>query len=174
MGQYAFNLDCDQTYKILGSKPDYKDALITLKTTNEPDKVHNGDLSLIPLINYNEIVINPIFFNFDKWDIRPDAAYELENIVSVMREHPNMVIKIESHTDSRGSDSYNMKLSDRRAKSTREYLYSRNIAKHRIESAIGYGESQLVNKCSNGVKCTEEEHQENRRSKFIIISDIEE
>src|SRR5690554_779814 len=174
LGQYAFNLDCDETYKILGSKPDYKDALITLKTTNEPDKVHNGDLSLIPLINYNEIVINPIFFNFDKWDIRPDAAYELENIVSVMREHPNMVIKIESHTDSRGSDSYNMKLSDRRAKSTREYLYSRNIAKHRIESAIGYGESQLVNKCSNGVKCTEEEHQENRRSKFIIISDIEE
>ncbi|HLV39062.1 OmpA family protein [Xanthomarina sp.] len=174
LGQYAYDLDCDKAYKILGSKPDYKDALISLETTNEQDKIHNGDLFLIPLINYNEIVINPIFFNFDKWDIRADAAYELENIVSVMREHPNMVIKIESHTDSRGSDSYNMKLSDRRAKSTRDYLYSRNISQERIESAIGYGESQLVNKCSNDVKCTEEQHQENRRSKFIIISDTEE
>ncbi|MCX7547295.1 OmpA family protein [Xanthomarina sp. F1114] len=174
IGQYSYELDCDKTYKILGSKPDYRDALITLETTNEHEKVHNGDLFLIPLIDYNEIVINPIFFNFDKWDIRADAAYELENIVSVMREHPNMVIKIESHTDSRGSDSYNMKLSDRRAKSTRDYLYSRNIAQDRIESAIGYGESQLVNECSNGVKCSEEQHQENRRSKFIIISDTEE
>ena len=81
-----------------------------------------------------------------------------------------MVIKIESHTDSRGSDRYNMKLSDRRAKSTQEYLLSREIAPERIESAIGYGESQLVNGCSNGVKCTEEEHQLNRRTEFKIVA----
>jgi outer membrane protein OmpA-like peptidoglycan-associated protein len=171
LGEYTFDLDCNKTYKILGSKPDYKDALIALETTDEFEKVHQADLLLIPLINDNEIVINPIFFNFDKWDIRPDAAYELENIVSVMREHPNMVIKIESYTDSRGSDSYNMKLSDRRAKSTRDYLFSRKIAQERIPSAIGYGETRLVNDCSNGVKCTEEQHQANRRSKFVIIND---
>jgi len=82
-----------------------------------------------------------------------------------------MVIKIESHTDSRGRDRYNMKLSDRRAKSTRDYLFSRGIANERIESAIGYGESQLVNKCSNGVKCSKDEHQANRRSKFIILNE---
>ncbi|GGH48152.1 membrane protein [Mangrovimonas yunxiaonensis] len=168
-GEYSFEVDCNKTYNILGSKQDYKDDLKELKTTEEHEKEHLVDLYLIPLINDNEIVINPIFFNFDKWDIRPDAAYELENIVSVMRAHPDMVIKIESHTDSRGSDKYNMKLSDRRAKSTRDYLLSRNIAAERIESAIGYGESQLVNECANGVECSEEKHQENRRSKFLIL-----
>ena len=80
-----------------------------------------------------------------------------------------MVIKIESHTDSRGGDRYNIKLSDRRAKSTRDYLLSRNIAPERIESAIGYGETQLLNECSNGVKCSREKHQMNRRSKFLIV-----
>ncbi|WP_418512064.1 OmpA family protein [Corallibacter sp.] len=168
-GAYSFEVDCDKNYKVLAFKPDYKDDWKELKTDNENEKDNTADLNLVPLINDNEIVINPIFFDFDKWNIRPDAAYELENIVSVMRAHPDMVIKIESHTDSRGSDKYNMKLSDRRAKSTRDYLYTRNIAKERIESAIGYGETQLLNKCSNGVKCTKEEHQLNRRSKFIIL-----
>jgi outer membrane protein OmpA-like peptidoglycan-associated protein len=93
----------------------------------------------------------------------------LENIVDVLRKHPTMVIKIESHTDSRGSDRYNMKLSDRRAKSTRDYLLSRGIAPSRIESAIGYGETQLLNKCANRVRCSEEEHQLNRRSYFYIV-----
>ncbi|WP_417291611.1 OmpA family protein [Corallibacter sp.] len=168
-GAYSFEVDCDKNYKVLAFKPDYKDDWKELETDNENEKDNTADLNLVPLINDNEIVINPIFFDFDKWNIRPDAAYELENIVSVMRAHPDMVIKIESHTDSRGSDKYNMKLSDRRAKSTRDYLYTRNIAEERIESAIGYGETQLLNKCSNGVKCTKEEHQLNRRSKFIIL-----
>jgi outer membrane protein OmpA-like peptidoglycan-associated protein len=87
-----------------------------------------------------------------------------------MRKHPDMIIKIESHTDSRGRDRYNMKLSDRRAKSTRDYIISRGIDANRIESAIGYGESQLLNKCANRVKCTEEEHQLNRRSYFYIVN----
>lgn len=168
-GAYTFEVECNKKYTIRGFKPDYKDDLKEVTTTDERDKEHTADLSLIPLIKGNEIVINPIFFNFDKWDIRPDAAYELENIVAVMREHPDMVIKIESHTDSRGTSRYNMKLSDRRAKSTRKYLLSRGIETNRIESAIGYGESQLVNECADRVKCSEEKHQENRRSKFIII-----
>jgi outer membrane protein OmpA-like peptidoglycan-associated protein len=170
-GEYEIEADCDKQYKVLGSKQDYKDAIKEIKTTTEYGKEHTVDLNLIPLIIDNEIVINPIFFDFDKWNIRPDAAYELENIVSVMRAHPNMVIKIESHTDSRGTAKYNMKLSDRRAKSTQDYIYSRGVAKERISSAIGYGESQLVNGCSDGVKCTKEEQQANRRSKFIILSD---
>lgn len=171
-GEYIFkDIDCNKKYTIRGSKPDYKDDLAEVTTDDENGKENTADLSLIPLIKGNEIVINPIFFDFDKWNIRTDAAYELENIVAVMREHPKMVIKIESHTDSRGRDAYNMKLSDRRAKSTRDYLLSRNIGKERLESAIGYGETQLVNECANRVKCTEEQHQENRRSKFIIIND---
>lgn len=170
-GKFEFDVDCDKNYTIVGSKSDYKDALKDVATNFDNGKVSNADLSLIPLIDLDQIVINPIFFDFDKWNIRTDAEYELENIVDVMREHPDMVIKIESHTDSRGSDSYNHKLSDRRAKSTRDYLLSRGIAPERIESAIGYGETQLLNNCSNGVKCTAEEHQLNRRSYFYIVQE---
>ncbi|HZW64004.1 MAG TPA: OmpA family protein [Flavobacteriaceae bacterium] len=170
LGGYEFKAKCNTKYTVLAEKTDYKDNYDELVTGTENGENNILDLNLVPLIRGDEIVINPIFFDFDKWDIRADAAYELENIVSVMRAHPDMVIKIESHTDSRGSDKYNMKLSDRRAKSTRDYLVSRGIAPERIESAIGYGETQLVNECGNGVKCTKEQHQENRRSKFIIIS----
>lgn len=172
-GQYQFTIDCDKSYTILAERPTYRPDKIEFETTNITGEEKEIDLFLKPLIIDNEIVINPIFFDFDKSNIRPDAAYELENIVAVMREHPKMVIKIESHTDSRGNDNYNMKLSDRRAKSTRDYLYSRGIATERIESAIGYGESQIINRCSNGVKCTDEEHEENRRSKFIITNSYE-
>ncbi len=168
-GAYTYDVDCNKSYTIRGSKPDYKDDVKQMTTTSENNFEHHVDLSLVPLIDMDQIVINPIFFDFDKWNIRSDAKYELENIVSVMREHPTMVIKIESHTDSRGADKYNMKLSDRRAKSTRDYLRSRNIAPERIESAIGYGESQLLNECGNRVKCSKEKHQKNRRSYFYIV-----
>lgn len=170
-GSFKLNADCDKTYNVLGSREDYKDDKVEVTTDKTNEKVTNADLYLQPLIDNDQIVINPIFFDFDKWNIRTDAEYELENIVDVMREHPKMVIKIESHTDSRGSDNYNLKLSDRRAKSTRDYLLSRGISADRIESAIGYGETQLLNKCSNKVKCTEEEHQLNRRSYFYILKD---
>ena len=170
-GTYFFEVNCGKKYVLRGSKNDYKDDLKDVLTTNEDNKNIEHDLYLTPLIIGNEIVIDPIFFDFDKWNIRPDAAYELEHIVRVLKNNPKMIIKIEAHTDSRGSDSYNEILSDKRAKSTRDYIFSRDIDTNRIESAIGYGEKQLVNKCSNGVKCTEEEHQENRRSKFIIVND---
>ncbi|WP_111684288.1 OmpA family protein [Winogradskyella tangerina] len=170
-GEYTFTVDCNKTYTVVGSKPDYKDDQQSLTTTTDNDKVNTVDLNLEPLIIDNQIVINPIFFDFDKWNIRTDAQYELENIVDVMRKHPTMVIKIESHTDSRGGDRYNLKLSDRRAKSTRDYIISRGIDPNRIESAIGYGETQLLNKCANGVKCSEEDHQLNRRSYFYIVND---
>jgi len=171
-GTYRFeNVLCEKTFVVLGSKPDYKDDQVQVTTSDENEKSNPADLTLTPLIVDDQIVINPIFFDFDKWNIRTDAQYELENIVDVMRKHPTMVIKIESHTDSRGSERYNMRLSDRRAKSTRDYIISRGIAANRIESAIGYGESQLLNRCSNGVKCSKEEHQLNRRSYFYILEE---
>ncbi|WP_179376882.1 OmpA family protein [Winogradskyella wichelsiae] len=173
-GAYLFDVECNKTYTVLGSKPDYKEDKGVLITNSENEKVHTLDLTLRPLIKDDQIVINPIFFDFDKSNIRTDAEYELENIVDVMRKHPEMVIKIESHTDSRGRDKYNLKLSDKRAKSTREYLLSREINPKRIESAIGFGETQLLNKCSNGIKCSEEEHQLNRRSYFYIIDKTKE
>lgn len=172
-GTYKFeNVICQRTYTVVGNKDDYKQDQEVVATDDISDKINNNiNLELEPLIIANEIVLNPIFFDFDRAKIRTDAEYELENIVDIMRKHPNMVIKIESHTDSRGGDRYNMKLSDRRAKSTRDYIISRGIDSNRIESAIGYGESQLLNKCSNGVKCSKEEHQLNRRSKFYIVKE---
>ncbi|MCD8443766.1 OmpA family protein, partial [Tenacibaculum finnmarkense] len=139
--------------------------------TNTRNKEIVANLYLTPLIIDKEIVISPIFFDFDKSTIRPDAAFELEYVVKVLKNHPKMIIKIEAHTDSRGDDAYNEILSDRRAKSTRDYILSRNIEAFRIESAIGFGEKQLVNKCANTIFCTEKEHQENRRSKFMILND---
>lgn len=169
-GSYTFEVDCNTKYTVLGTKPDYKDDQHTLTTSEEDKKENTVDLTLTPLIQNNQIIINPIFFDFDKSNIRTDAEYELENIVDVMRKHPEMIIKIESHTDSRGRDKYNLKLSDRRAKSTKDYIISRGIDTSRIESAIGYGETRLLNECSNGVKCSEEEHQLNRRSYFYILN----
>jgi outer membrane protein OmpA-like peptidoglycan-associated protein/tetratricopeptide (TPR) repeat protein len=169
--EYTFEVDCNKTYTVVGNKPDYKEDNKSVTTTYDNEKENTVDLLLEPLIIDNQIVINPIFFDFDKSNIRTDARYELENIVDVLRIHPGMVIKIESHTDSRGRDRYNMKLSDRRAKSTRDYITSRGIDANRIQSAIGYGESQLLNKCANRVRCNEEEHQLNRRSYFYIINE---
>lgn len=111
--------------------------------------------------------IEIIYFDFDKSNIRSDAEVDLAKIVEVMKEHPNIKIAIKSHTDSRGSDQYNLALSDRRAKSTLEWIVKQGITRSRL-TAKGYGETQLVNGCSNDVPCTEEEHQKNRRSEFII------
>ena len=118
---------------------------------------------------FEKIKMDPIYFEYDKANITPQAAKALDGAVKLMNFYPNMVIKIEAHTDSRGSESYNLNLSDKRAKATQAYLYSKGIATHRILSAKGFGESRLLNKCSNGVKCSDEEHEKNRRSNFIIL-----
>ena len=172
-GSYSFNdIPCDtKKYILNGSKLDFKPDTKQAVTKGVNNSITKVDLLLTPLIIGNQIVISPIYFNFNKSKIREDAEYELENIITVMNNHPDMVIKIESHTDSRGEKEYNRNLSDRRAKSTRDYLISRGIAKTRIESAIGYGEENLLNNCNdiNKSKCTEEEHQLNRRSYFYIV-----
>ena len=168
-GNYTIEADCSTSFAVIGSKADYREDRKDISTTQVNQRSQTVDLFLEPLIVENQVVLNPIFFDFDKANIRTDAEYELENIIDVLRNNPNMVIKIESHTDSRGGDRYNMRLSDRRAKSTRDYILSRGINPERIESAIGYGETQLLNECSNGVKCSKEQHQKNRRSYFYIL-----
>jgi outer membrane protein OmpA-like peptidoglycan-associated protein len=113
--------------------------------------------------------INLIYFDLDKWNIRDDAAIDLAKILDVLQQYPTMKIDIRSHTDSRATAEYNNKLSDRRAKSTKEWLIKNGIKADRL-TAKGYGETQLVNKCADGVECTEAEHQLNRRSQFIITA----
>lgn len=111
-----------------------------------------------------------IYYDFNKWNIRTDAAVELDKLVQVMKDNSRIWIELGSHTDSRGNDAYNFSLSQKRAESAVQYIISRGIDKNRIE-AKGYGETQLLNRCLNGVKCTEKEHQLNRRTEFKIIKD---
>lgn len=173
-GNYKFKLECrNESFTVVTKKLDYRgtDSKKFSTVVGEKNKEIVVNLVLDPLIVGNQIVIKPIYFDYDRSIIRDDAQYELENIVSVMNNHPNMVIKIESHTDSRGGKSYNRNLSDSRAKATRDFIVSRGVARDRIESAIGYGEDQLLNHCNdkNNRKCSEEEHQLNRRSYFYIV-----
>ena len=170
-GSYQFtDINCEKQFIVVASKEDYKSGQKEQNTLDINKKVLQTDINLESLIVEDQIVINPIYFDFDLYNIREDAEYELEHIVSVMKNHPDMIIKIESHTDSRGTKEYNRELSDKRAKSTRDYIISRGIAPERIESAIGYGEDKLLNNCKDSTDCSEEEHQQNRRSYFYIIN----
>lgn len=176
-GNYAVTVPCNKTVRLVATKTNYSDDEKTVETTKENEaEITNVNFELS---NYDDLVVkkqgvekvdvNPIYFDYDKYNITPLAVEELSKVVFIMRKFPNIKIKIESHTDSRGKDSYNLKLSDNRAKSTRDYIVSQGIDASRIESAIGYGETRLINRCKNGVKCTEAEHLLNRRSDFIII-----
>jgi len=112
--------------------------------------------------------IAPIYYDLDKSNIRNDASVELDKIVQILQDNPTIKLELGSHTDSRASTDYNQKLSQRRADSAVEYIISKGISRTRIV-AKGYGESQLVNKCADGVECTEEEHQMNRRTEFKVL-----
>lgn len=114
------------------------------------------------------IALNPIYYDFDKWNIRQDAEIELNKVVNAMNENPTMVIELGSHTDCRGNDAYNMRLSQRRAASAADYIRKRiKNGKARI-SGKGYGESKLIETCDCETECTEEQHQLNRRTEFVI------
>ena len=126
------------------------------------------------IIREKEIVIPNIYYDFNDWHIRPDAAAVLDTtIYKLMVNNPGLVIELGSHTDSRGSDEYNLELSQKRAQAVVDYLVKKGIDPGRL-IAVGYGETQLVNHCSNGVDCSDEEHQENRRTTFRVLeSDFE-
>jgi outer membrane protein OmpA-like peptidoglycan-associated protein len=175
-GAYRFNtvLNCTTKFNVTASKKGYENKDKPVLTLNE-----NGETVVaLGLETLNELIVEEkgvlkikigiIYFDLNKSFIRNDAAIELNKIVLLMTQYPQMVIKIESHTDSRNSQSYNLNLSDRRAKSTRDYIISQGVDAKRIESANGFGESQLINNCADGVSCSEAEHQLNRRSEFII------
>ena len=117
-----------------------------------------------------EIVINNIYYDYDKWDIRKDAEPVLDSLVTILQENPTLVVELGSHTDSRGTSTYNQELSQKRAESVVKYLVSKGIAAERL-IAKGYGESVLLNNCADGINCTEEEHQQNRRTTFKILGD---
>jgi outer membrane protein OmpA-like peptidoglycan-associated protein len=112
--------------------------------------------------------LSTIYFDFDKYNIRPDAEVEIQKVIAAMEKYPSLKIKANSHTDSRGPDAYNLWLSQKRADATVAYMISKGISPDRLQGE-GYGETRLVNECDDGVRCTQEEHQRNRRSEFIIL-----
>lgn len=114
-----------------------------------------------------QLDLKPIYFDFDGDKIRPVSEVELNKVVQVLKDYPNISVEIKSHTDSRGNANYNLKLSNKRAQATVKYLLSKGVRANRV-TGKGFGESQLINKCADGVKCSEKEHQLNRRSEFII------
>ena len=118
------------------------------------------------------IKIENIYYDYSKWFIRPDAAKELDKIVKVLKDNPKLEIELSSHTDCRAPMAFNQTLSTKRAEAAVAYLASQGIEPKRM-TAVGYGESRLVNKCAcegtDIVPCTEEEHQENRRTEFKIL-----
>lgn len=171
-GFYKTNVAYHMDYVVKATKDDYTGA-DAFSAKGESDRTHNFVLnsskeSLEANKDLAKILNIIIYFDFDKYNIRPDAEVELQKIVETLKRYPNIKIAIGSHTDSRANDAYNQVLSDKRAKSTMEYLIKEGISKQRL-TAKGYGETQLLNNCSNGVSCSEKEHQKNRRSEFIIV-----
>ncbi|MNS84115.1 Photosystem I chlorophyll a apoprotein A2 [compost metagenome] len=113
------------------------------------------------------IKTDPIYFDYDLWYIRKESKVILGRVVELMKKYPEMVIEIGSHTDSRGNEKYNADLSQKRANSTREFIIQSGIEAKRV-SAKGYGESVPIIKCKTDESCSEEEHELNRRSEFVI------
>lgn len=174
-GYYSFTADCNHKYTVRASKEEYESnekMVTTAKETGETKVDIALERTVFPIDEGTDLAkifdISMIYFDLDKWNIRPDAAKDLQKIIEVMQQYPNMTVDIRSHTDSRQTHKYNELLSDRRAKSTLEFMVKNGIDRKRL-TAKGYGETQLVNGCSDGVPCSEEEHQKNRRSEFIIV-----
>jgi len=172
-GYYEHIVDRDANFILEGSKEKYTSITKEFNSFNldkEKELVVNLNVGLKPIEDVVLLAdLGIIYFDLDKSNIRPDAALELDKVVSLMNKYPGMVIRLESHTDSRANDDYNIRLSNRRAKSTYEYIILNGIDPERITEYEGFGETQLVNKCSNGVKCSKEEHQLNRRTEFVIL-----
>jgi outer membrane protein OmpA-like peptidoglycan-associated protein/tetratricopeptide (TPR) repeat protein len=175
-GHYSFPVECGKTYYVRAEKNDYLTKEGSVKIQNDTG---SNDFSVVLEKRIKPIVVGTdlaktldipmIYFDLDKSFIRKDATFELAKVVVVMQEFPEMKIEVRSHTDSRQTAKYNEKLSNKRAKATVAWLVRNGIDSSRIIGK-GYGESQLVNHCADGVECTEEEHQANRRSEFIIVS----
>jgi len=167
-GLAEFMLECEDEIQLMVSKTGYESKMLDLKFSDIDPPVLDVYLNPIEEIIVEEkIILNPIYFDFDKSNITNKAAFELDKLVAIMEKYPDMIIKAESHTDSRGPASYNKGLSDRRAKSTAQYVISKGISEERI-SGVGKGEEEPKVDCSQG--CSKEEHAQNRRSEFIIVS----
>lgn len=176
---FPFTLVPDKSYRLIATREGYRPDTLDFNTTGVKKSTSiEKKLTLRLLkkepefdtIRMNEpIRLDNILYDYDKWDIRTDAEPDLQYLTDLMKKYPEMKIELSSHTDARGKDDYNENLSQKRAESAKTWIVSKGITADRI-IAKGYGEKQLLNTCGNGVECTEEQHQLNRRTEFKILS----
>jgi len=182
-GRYELPIECSVNYIIRAQKTAYSNTEIDFTSNNEFDFQHNQSLQLLKEEQQELGVVEtklgddltkllqlaPIYFDLDQWYIRPDAAIELQKVIVLLKQYPNLKIDVRSHTDSRAAFDYNMALSSKRNTSTINYILRKGgISSDRVIGK-GYGETQLTNGCVDGVNCSERAHQLNRRSEFIIV-----
>lgn len=166
-GNVDFILECNTEYSLQVTKDGYESGVFSIAKNKGGKLIVPAPLNPIEvIIKPTEIVLNPIYFEFNKSNITQEGAFELDKLVQVMKANDKLVIFAKSHTDNRGSDVYNLNLSDRRAKSTVQYILSKGIPSGRI-TGKGFGESEPKVDCKE--ICTEEEHAQNRRSEFLIV-----
>ena len=177
--QSSEKIECSSRYYVRIEKLDYGMAEMQLDTPDTTQTIDLSDYDELRLTKNDQpiqpgddlaekLALNTIYFGFDQYEIREESKTELDKVVEVMNQYPQMNIEVRSHTDSFGDKEYNKMLSEKRAKATVDYMINQGIKADRI-SGQGFGEDQLLNNCSDGVRCSKEKHQENRRSEFIII-----
>ncbi|GAB3974982.1 hypothetical protein GCM10028806_31730 [Spirosoma terrae] len=166
-GGYEFNMKPGAPYTLTAQKDRYATKKTPMNKTKKKEKVVTDSLGLYGVGDVFQL--KNIYYDLNKFFIRADAAKELDHVLAILKEYPEMQIELRSHTDSRATDSYNIRLSENRARAALDYLVSRGISAKRLV-ARGYGESEIVNGCVDGVNCTEEEHQANRRTEFKILA----
>lgn len=161
-------LEKDKTYEVSTNIDGFMNDSKTISTVGKPFGVIRDTLWVEKVEVGQKFVMENIYYDFDKWDILPESAVELDKLVKVMKDNPGWKVELGSHTDCRGSDAYNLVLSQKRSDSAVGYIISKGISSDRI-IAKGYGETELVNKCDDGVPCSEAEHRQNRRTEFKIL-----
>lgn len=167
-GRHDFEVKRGFNYIIRGTKEGFltQSKVVMVDTTAKSDTIRVTLIFDRSTAN-RPIVLENIYFDLDKYNIRPDAAHELDKLVQILKDNPKIKIEMGAHCDSRESPQYNQVLSENRAKATVDYLVSKGISRKRL-TAKGYGETRHVNRCYDGVECSEEEHQMNRRTEFKI------
>lgn len=172
-GYYQMFINRKKNYRIdaIRSTHPHKSVYFDTRTIARTEKTIRQDIQLEPVMDLKVLAgLNKIYFDYNQSNIRPDAAKELDKVVTLMMEtYPEMIIKLESHTDPVGSHAYNDELSERRAKSTYEYLIARGVPKSRVLSYKGYGKRKPVNDCTSKEDCSPEDLELNRRAEFPII-----
>lgn len=167
-GTYSVAIPENQKVTLEVTKNDYVKLTKDVDTRGKKDRKIKNDFRLFKLEKGTVVRLDNIYYDYGKAEIRPDAALELNKLVTILKDNPTMKIELSSHTDARGGDAYNLNLSDKRAKSAVQYIISQGIDASRLVGK-GYGETKLLNRCGNDVKCSEEEHQFNRRTEFKIL-----